>query len=95
MHGMNAIADGGWFGVGLGQGRLKWGWLPNGNNDFIFAVIAEELGVVGCFVVLVLLAVLACTRLRMGAAPSRDGDVTAPGRCCLRSVLCGHVGVLG
>ncbi len=65
IHGMYAIADGGWFGVGLGEGRLKWGWLPNGHNDFIFAVIAEELGVVGCFVVLALLAVLAYTGLRI------------------------------
>jgi cell division protein FtsW len=65
LHGLYAIADGGWFGVGLGAGRLKWGWLPNGHNDFIFAVIAEELGVVGCFVVLGLLAVLAYTGLRI------------------------------
>jgi len=65
VHGMYAIAEGGWFGVGLGEGRLKWGWLPNGHNDFIFAVIAEELGVVGCFVVLGLLAVLAYTGLRI------------------------------
>jgi len=65
VHGLYAIADGGWFGVGLGEGRLKWGWLPNGHNDFIFAIIAEELGVVGCFVVLALLAVLAYTGLRI------------------------------
>jgi cell division protein FtsW len=65
LHGMYAIADGGWFGVGLGEGRLKWGWLPNGHNDFIFAIIAEELGVVGCFVVLALLSVLAYTGLRI------------------------------
>jgi cell division protein FtsW len=65
LHGLYAIADGGWFGVGLGGSRLKWGWLPNGHNDFIFAVIAEELGVVGCFVVLGLFAVLAYTGLRI------------------------------
>src|SRR5205823_5071476 len=65
LHGLYAIADGGWFGVGLGESRLKWGWLPNGHNDFIFAVIADELGVVGCFVVLALLSVLAYTGLRI------------------------------
>jgi cell division protein FtsW len=65
LEGRYAIADGGWFGVGLGESRLKWGWLPNGHNDFIFAVIAEELGVIGCFVVLALLAVLAYTGLRI------------------------------
>jgi len=64
-EGLFAIANGGWFGVGLGEGRLKWGWLPNGHNDFIFAVIAEELGVVGCMVVLALFGVLAYTGLRI------------------------------
>ncbi len=65
FQGLYAIANGGWFGVGLGQGHLKWGRLPNGHNDFIFAVIAEELGVVGCLVVLALFAVLAYTGLRI------------------------------
>jgi cell division protein FtsW len=64
-EGLFAIANGGWFGVGIGEGRLKWGWLPNGHNDFIFAVIAEELGVVGCLVVLGLFGVLAYTGLRI------------------------------
>jgi cell division protein FtsW len=65
FQGLYAIAGGGWFGVGLGQGHLKWGRLPNGHNDFIFAVIAEELGVVGCLVVLALFVVLAYTGLRI------------------------------
>lgn len=66
MHqGLAAIANGGWFGVGLGEGRLKWGWLPNSHNDFIFAVIAEELGVVGCLAVLFLFVVLTYTGLRI------------------------------
>ncbi|GGK26050.1 hypothetical protein GCM10010124_18260 [Pilimelia terevasa] len=60
-----ALADGGWFGVGLGDASLKWGWLPAGENDFIFAIIGEELGVVGCTVVLVLLGVFAYTGLRI------------------------------
>lgn len=64
-EGLFAIANGRWFGVGLGEGRLKWGWLPNGHNDSIFAVIAEELGVVGCLVVLGLFSVLAFTGLRI------------------------------
>ncbi len=64
-QGLYAIADGGWLGVGLGEARLKWGWLPNGHNDFIFAVIAEELGVVGCLVVLALFGVLAYAGLRI------------------------------
>ncbi|GIJ77771.1 hypothetical protein Xph01_22030 [Micromonospora phaseoli] len=60
-----AIANGGWFGTGLGQGRTKWAWLPAAENDFIFAVIAEELGVVGCAVVVTLFAVLAYSGLRI------------------------------
>jgi cell division protein FtsW len=60
-----AIDHGGWFGVGLGKSSLKWGWLPAEHNDFIFAVLAEELGVVGCVVVLALFAVLAYTGLRI------------------------------
>jgi len=63
--GMVAIANGGWFGLGLGEGRTKWGYLPNGHNDFIFAVIAEELGVMGCLVVLGLFAVLVYTGFRI------------------------------
>ncbi|MDI1464864.1 putative peptidoglycan glycosyltransferase FtsW [Catellatospora sp. KI3] len=64
-QGLLAIADGGWFGVGLGKSSLKWNWLPSAHNDFIFAVIAEELGVVGCLVVLSLFAVLTYTGLRI------------------------------
>ncbi len=60
-----AIENGGWFGTGLGESSLKWGRLPAAENDFIFAVIAEELGVVGCAVVVVLFAVLAYTGLRI------------------------------
>ncbi|REG02100.1 cell division-specific peptidoglycan biosynthesis regulator FtsW [Asanoa ferruginea] len=60
-----AIDNGGWFGVGLGEGRLKWNWLPAADNDFIFAVIAEELGVMGCVVVLALFGVIAYTGLRI------------------------------
>jgi cell division protein FtsW len=66
-EGLSAIGNGGWFGVGLGEGRLKWGWLPNGHNDFIFAVIAEELGVLGCLVVLALFALLAYAGMRIAA----------------------------
>jgi len=65
LQGLYALGSGRWFGVGLGEGRLKWGQLPNGHNDFIFAVIAEELGVVGCLVVLVLFGMLAYTGLRI------------------------------
>lgn len=64
-QGRTALADGGWFGAGLGNASLKWGWLPEEDNDFIFAIIGEELGVVGCLVVLALFGVLAYTGLRI------------------------------
>ena len=67
----SAIFEGGWFGVGLGKGALKWNWLPEADNDFIFGVVAEELGVVGCAVVLALFSVLAYTGFRI-ARRSQD-----------------------
>ena len=65
VHGLYALADGGWWGVGLGASMEKWGWLPEAHNDFIFAIIGEELGLPGTFVILMLFALLAfaCYRL--------------------------------
>ena len=62
-----SLADGGLFGVGLGQGRSKWSYLPNAHNDFIFAIIGEELGFLGAFAVLLLFATLAYTGMRIAA----------------------------
>jgi cell division protein FtsW len=60
-----SLADGGLFGVGLGQGRAKWSYLPNAHNDFIFAIVGEELGFVGGFAVLALFATPAYPGLRI------------------------------
>jgi len=60
-----ALADGGLFGKGLGQGPSKWAYLPNVQNDFIFAVIGEELGFIGCIVVIGLFVGLAIVGLRI------------------------------
>ncbi|WP_052311533.1 MULTISPECIES: FtsW/RodA/SpoVE family cell cycle protein [unclassified Actinoplanes] len=65
VQGRSAIFEGGWFGVGLGKGALKWGWVPEAQNDFIYAIVAEELGLVGCVVVLALYAVLAYSGFRI------------------------------
>jgi cell division protein FtsW len=64
-HGIYALADGGWWGVGLGASREKWQWLPEAHNDFIFSIIGEELGLPGTFVVMGLFVALAfaCYRL--------------------------------
>ncbi|GIE84920.1 FtsW/RodA/SpoVE family cell cycle protein [Actinoplanes regularis] len=65
VQGRSAIFEGGWFGVGLGKSALKWGWVPEAENDFIYAIVAEELGVVGCTVVLALFAVLTYAGFRI------------------------------
>ncbi len=55
-----AIASGGLFGLGLGQSRQKYLYLPEEHNDFIFAVVCEELGFVGAVTILILFALLIC-----------------------------------
>lgn len=60
-----ALADGGVFGQGLGQGTSKWNYLPNAYNDFIFAIIGEELGLIGCVLVIGLFAALALLGMRI------------------------------
>lgn len=54
IHGVWGMASGGIFGVGLGNSQEKYGWLPAAGNDFIFAIVGEELGLIGCIVVLAL-----------------------------------------
>lgn len=51
-----AFASGGFFGVGYGNSKQKLSWLPEGHTDFIFAVIAEEFGFLGCFFIICLFA---------------------------------------
>ncbi len=58
LQGLYAIASGGLFGKGLGQGIQKLGYIPEAHNDMIFSVICEELGMVGAFAVLFLFVLL-------------------------------------
>jgi len=64
-HATFALAAGGFFGVGLGNSSAKWSWIPEVENDFIFAVIGEELGLLGALVVILLyvLFAVACFRI--------------------------------
>ncbi|MBX7431677.1 putative lipid II flippase FtsW [Mycobacterium sp. Y57] len=60
-----ALANGGIFGDGLGQGTAKWNYLPNAHNDFIFAIIGEELGFIGAAGLLCLFGLFGYTGMRI------------------------------
>ena len=64
-HGTWALASGGLWGLGPGMSREKWGYLPAADNDYIFAIIGEEFGLIGTLVVLAAYAMMliAVTRI--------------------------------
>ena len=64
-QGMLSLSEGGLFGQGLGQSSAKWYYLPEASNDFIFAIIGEELGWIGALFVVALYAALAWVGLRI------------------------------
>ena len=65
IQGKWAVGSGGWFGVGLGASREKWGWVPESTSDFIFAILGEELGLIGTLCVTFLYGGLAYAGLRI------------------------------
>jgi len=74
------VASGGVDGVGLGAGRAKWGFLPFAHTDFIFSVIAEELGFIGGLTLILLYVGLVLFGMRVAfAAPDRLGTLLAGG----------------
>ena len=64
-HGLYAMSSGGLFGQGLGASQQKWGTLPEAHTDFIFAVLGEELGLVGTLLVIGLFLTIAYAALRI------------------------------
>ena len=64
-HGLFAMSSGGWFGKGISASQQKWGSLPEAHTDFIFAVLGEELGLVGTLLVLVLFLTIAYAGIRV------------------------------
>ena len=64
-HGIWGLATGGIGGLGLGGSREKWGYLPERRSDFIFAILGEELGLIGTLLVLVLFALLGVAMARI------------------------------
>jgi cell division protein FtsW len=65
VRGFYALATGGLWGVGLGNSAMKWNLLPHAESDYIFAIIGEELGFLGCLVVVTLYGVLAYAGFRI------------------------------
>ncbi len=69
-QGKYALGTGGWWGVGLGGSREKWGALPEAHTDFIFPVLGEELGLFGALTVIGLFAAITVFALRMAIRTS-------------------------
>ena len=75
-----ALGSGGLFGVGLGESRQKFFYLPERHTDFIFAILGEELGLVGTIAVLALFGLFAYRGFRIARqAPDRYGSLLAGG----------------
>jgi cell division protein FtsW len=75
-----ALGSGGWFGVGIGASRQKWMYIPNAHTDFIYAILGEEMGLLGSFVVLGLFAFIAYLGIKIARrAPDRFGMIIATG----------------
>ena len=79
-----AFGSGGLFGMGLGRGRQKYAFLPYPESDFIFAVVGEDLGLVGCAAVLMLFFLFVFFGLRIALrCPDRFGSLLAGGITCM------------
>ena len=78
IHSYYAFAEGGIFGVGLGNSREKYLYLPESETDFIFAIVGEELGMIGALAVIALFLVLLWAGLRIArSAPDDFGAMIA------------------
>ncbi len=76
----SALANGGLVGTGIGQGRAKYGFLPEAHTDFIFAVLGEELGFLGALVLLAVFVAFGAFAVRVAMrAPDRFGMLVAAG----------------
>lgn len=80
IQSLYAIGSGGLFGVGLGNSKQKYLYIPEPQNDFIFAIIAEELGFVGCIAIIALFAVFVWRGIVIAMkAPDMFGSLIAVG----------------
>lgn len=75
-----SIGSGGWLGRGLGQSRQKYLWVPEPHNDFIFAIVCEELGVIGAMIIIALFCLLMWRGFVIAMkAPDKFGSLLALG----------------
>ena len=75
-----ALGSGGLFGMGLGQGKQKFAYLPYPESDFIFAIVGEDFGLAGCTVVIVLFALFVYAGMRVSLrCPDRYGCLLGAG----------------
>ena len=80
VQSLYAIGSGGLFGVGLGESKQKYLYIPEPHTDFIFAVLAEELGFIGCAIVIILFAILIWRGITIAMkAPDMFGSLLAAG----------------
>ena len=80
VQSLYAIGSGGLFGVGLGESKQKYLYIPEPHNDFIFAELAEELGFIGCAIVIILFAILIWRGITIAMkAPDMFGSLLAAG----------------
>lgn len=87
VQSLYAIGSGGLFGAGLGESKQKFLYIPEPHNDFIFSILAEELGFVGCFVVIVLFAILIWRGVLVAMrAPDMFGSLLAVGITALVAI---------
>ncbi len=87
IQSLYAIGSGGLFGTGLGQSKQKYLYLPEPHNDFIFSVIAEELGFVGCAFVIILFAIFIWRGILVAMkAPDMFGSLVAVGITALVAI---------
>lgn len=86
IHSYYAFSEGGLFGVGLGNSREKF-YLPEAETDFIFAIIGEELGLVGALLVIALFLVILYSGMRIAKEAADDFGAMVAGSCTLMLVF--------
>lgn len=80
VHSLYALGSGGLFGVGLGNSKQKALYMPEPHNDFIFSIIGEELGLIGCIFVIAIFVVLIVSGIKVASrAKDRYGKLLATG----------------